>query len=142
MNPIFKSVLAVIIGLFVGSVVNMFILLLSNSIIPAPNGADVTTVAGLKATIHLFEPKHFIFPFLAHALGTFAGAIATVLIASTHKAKLALIIGCFFLLGGIVNTFTLPSPLWFTIVDLVFAYLPMAYLAIKLFSKKDLKAVI
>ncbi len=142
MNPIFKSVLAVIIGLFVGSVVNMFILLLSNSIIPAPNGADVTTVAGLKATIHLFEPKHFIFPFLAHALGTFAGAIATVLIASTHKAKLALIIGCFFLLGGIVNTFTLPSPLWFTIVDLVFAYLPMAYLAIKLFSKKDQKAVI
>ncbi|PIF30602.1 hypothetical protein CLU81_1040 [Flavobacterium sp. 9] len=142
MNPIFKSVLAVIIGLFVGSVVNMFILLLSNSIIPAPNGADVTTVAGLKATIHLFEPKHFIFPFLAHALGTFAGAIATVLIASTHKAKLALIIGCFFLLGGIVNTFTLPSPLWFTIVDLVFAYLPMAYLAIKLFSKKDQKVVI
>lgn len=142
MNPIFKSVLAVIIGLFVGSVVNMFILLLSNSIIPAPNGADVTTVAGLKATIHLFEPKHFIFPFLAHAIGTFAGAIATVLIASTHKAKLALIIGCFFLLGGIVNTFTLPSPLWFTIVDLVFAYLPMAYLAIKLFSKKDQKVVI
>lgn len=142
MNPIFKSVLAVIIGLFVGSVVNMFILLLSNSIIPTPNGADVTTVAGLKATIHLFEPKHFIFPFLAHALGTFAGAITTVLIASTHKAKLALIIGCFFLLGGIVNTFTLPSPLWFTIVDLVFAYLPMAYLAIKLFSKKDQKVVI
>lgn len=142
MNPIFKNILAVIIGLFVGSVVNMFILLLSNSIIPAPNGADVTTVEGLKATIHLFEPKHFIFPFLAHALGTFAGAITTVLIASTHKAKLALIIGCFFLLGGIVNTFTLPSPLWFTIVDLVFAYLPMAYLAIKLFSKKDQKVVI
>ncbi|RKR11750.1 hypothetical protein C8C83_3497 [Flavobacterium sp. 90] len=142
MNPIFKSVLAVIIGLFVGSIVNMFILLLSNSIIPAPNGADITTVAGLKATIHLFEPKHFIFPFLAHALGTFAGAVTTVLIASTHKAKLALIIGGFFLFGGIVNTFTLPSPLWFTIIDLVFAYLPMAYLAIKLFSKKNQKAVI
>lgn len=136
MNPIFKNILAVIIGLFVGSVVNMFILLLSNSIIPAPNGADVTTVEGLKATIHLFEPKHFLFPFLAHAIGTFAGAATTVLIASTHKTKLALIIGCFFLLGGIVNTFTLPSPLWFTIVDLVFAYLPMAYLAIKLFAGK------
>ncbi|MCD0471569.1 hypothetical protein [Flavobacterium sp. JAS] len=136
MNPIFKNILAVIIGLFVGSVVNMFILLLSNSIIPAPNGADVTTVEGLKATIHLFEPKHFIFPFLAHAIGTFAGAAATVLIASTHKQKLALGIGCFFLLGGIVNTFTLPSPLWFTIVDLVFAYIPMAYLAIKLFAGK------
>ncbi|WP_316633387.1 hypothetical protein [uncultured Flavobacterium sp.] len=136
MNPIFKNILAVIIGLFVGSVVNMFIILMSSSIIPPPNGADVTTMEGLKATMHLFEPKHFLFPFLAHTIGTFAGAATTVLIASTHKTKLALIIGCFFLLGGIVNTFTLPSPLWFTVVDLVFAYLPMTYLAIKLFSGK------
>jgi hypothetical protein len=137
MNPIFKNTLAVLIGLFVGSVINMAIILISSSIIPPPNGADVTTMEGLKATMHLFEPKHFIFPFLAHALGTFTGAATTVLIAATNQAKLALIIGAFFLLGGIVNTFTLPSPLWFTLVDLIFAYLPMTFLAIKLFSKNS-----
>jgi hypothetical protein len=137
MNPIFKNTLAVLIGLFVGSVINMAIILISSSIIPPPNGADVTTMEGLKATLHLFEPKHFIFPFLAHALGTFTGAATTVLIASTNQAKLALIIGAFFLLGGIVNSFTLPSPLWFTLVDLIFAYLPMTFLAIKLFSKNS-----
>ncbi|TPG34017.1 hypothetical protein [Flavobacterium pectinovorum] len=135
MNPIFKNVLAVIIGLFVGCIVNMFILLLGISIIPAPNGIDISTAEGLKTALPLFEPKNFLFPFLAHAIGTFAGTIATVLIASTHKTKLAFVIGGFFLIGGIVNTYTLPSPLWFTIVDLVFAYIPMAYLAIKLFAK-------
>ena len=136
MNPFFKNTLAVLIGLFIGSVVNMGIILISSSIIPPPNGADVTTMEGLKATMHLFEPKHFLFPFLSHAIGTFVGAAITVLIAATHKFKLALIIAGFFLIGGITNVCMLPSPLWFSIVDLVFAYLPMTYLAVKLFAKK------
>ena len=136
MNPIFKNTLAVLIGLFVGSIVNMAIILMSSSVIPPPKGADVTTMEGLKATMHLFEPKHFIFPFLAHAIGTFAGAATTALIADTRKTELALVIGSFFLLGGIVNVFTLPSPIWYNILDIVFAYLPMAYLARKLVVSK------
>ena len=136
MNPILRNTLAVIIGLFVGSIVNMAIILMSGSIIPAPNGADVTTIEGLKATMHLFEPKHFLFPFLAHAIGTFAGAGTTALIAISHKTKLALVIGAFFLLGGIVNVCSLPSPVWFNITDLLFAYIPAAYLVTKLVVKE------
>jgi hypothetical protein len=136
MNPIFKNTLAVIIGLFVGSIVNMAIILMSGSVIPPPNGTDVTTMEGLKATMHLFEPKHFIFPFLAHAIGTFAGAATTALIAASRKTQLALVIGAFFLLGGIVNVCTLPSPVWYNTIDLAFAYLPMAYLARKLVVSK------
>lgn len=136
MNPIFKNTLAVIIGLFVGSVVNMAIILMSGSVIPPPKGADVTTMEGLKATMHLFEPRHFIFPFLAHAIGTFAGAATTAVIAATNKTQLALAIGAFFLIGGIVNVCTLPSPIWYNIIDVVFAYLPMAYLAGKIVATK------
>lgn len=136
MNPFFRNTLAVLLGLIVGSVVNMGIITISGSIIPPPNGADVTTAEGLKATIHLFEPKHFIFPFLAHALGTFAGALTTALIAVNHKKKLALCIGAFFLFGGIVMIFTLPSPIWFSLTDAVLAYIPMAYLAAKIALKK------
>lgn len=135
MNPILRNTLAVIIGLFVGSIVNMSIILISGSIIPAPEGADNTTMEGLKQSMYLFKPKHFLFPFLAHAIGTFTGAVATALIAISNKKKLALVIGAFFLLGGIVSVCSLPSPMWFTIVDLVFAYIPMAYLALKLTCK-------
>lgn len=137
MNPIFKNTLAVIIGLFVGSVVNMAIILMSGSVIPPPKGADVTTMEGLKATMHLFEPRHFIFPFLAHAIGTFAGAATTAVIASTNKTQLSLAIGAFFLIGGIVNVCTLPSPIWYNIIDVVFAYLPMAYLAGKVVATES-----
>lgn len=128
MHPILKNILAVIAGIFVGGLVNMGIISISGSVIPPPDGADVTTTEGLKAAMHLFEPKHFIMPLLAHALGTLAGAFVAALIAVNHKMKFALAIGVIFLAGGIASVFMLPSPLWFNVVDLVVAYIPMAYL--------------
>lgn len=63
MNPILRNVLAVLAGIAVGSSFNMGIITISGSIIPPPYGADVATMEGLKATIHLFEPKNFLMPF-------------------------------------------------------------------------------
>ena len=63
MNPIVKNILAVIAGLLVGSIVNMGIVMISGSIIAPPEGGDITTMEGLKATMHLFEPKHLFFRF-------------------------------------------------------------------------------
>lgn len=140
MHPILRNILAVIAGIVTGSIVNMGLIQVSGSIIPPPDGADVTTTEGLKAAMHLFEPKHFIFPFLAHALGTFAGAFVAAIVAATHKLRLALAVGVFFLAGGIASVFMLPSPTWYTIVDLTAAYLPMAWLAGKLATRKSRSA--
>jgi hypothetical protein len=134
-NPILKNILAILLGLIVGSFVNMAIIMVSGKVIPPPNGADVTTMEGLTATIHLFEPKHFIMPFLAHALGTLVGAVLAGLIAASYKLRFALAIGFVFLLGGVANIFMLPGPLWFDVVDVLFAYLPMAYLGAKISIK-------
>ena len=89
MNPNVKNIIAVLAGAIVGSIVNGLLINASSSIIPTPNGADVTTIEGLKEAMHLFEPKHFIMPFLAHALGTFVGAFLAVKIAASHKLQLA-----------------------------------------------------
>jgi len=43
--------------LLAGSIVNMGIVHISGSIIPPPEGADIKTMEGLKATIHLFAPN-------------------------------------------------------------------------------------
>ena len=128
--------LAVIGGAIVGTIVNMSIITISGSIIPPPNGVDVTTMEGLKSSMHLFQPIHFILPFLAHALGAFAGAWLAALIAANNKMKFALAIGVFFLAGGIANVFMLPSPAWFAVLDLVVAYIPMAYLGGRLAIRK------
>lgn len=135
MNPIVRNILALITGLVVGGIVNMGIIMVSGSIIPPPAGADITTVEGLQESMHLFKPINFLLPFLAHALGTLTGALLTAYIAATDQRKWALSVGFFYLLGGIANVVALPSPLWFNIVDLVGAYIPMAYLGAMLSAK-------
>jgi len=128
MHPILRNIIAIIAGIVFGGLVNGAIIMVSGNIIPPPNGVDVTTQEGLKASMHLFEPKHFIFPFLAHAVGTFVGAYIAARIA-TKKILFAMITGLFFLFGGIWMVIILPSPIWFTLVDLFGAYLPVAYFA-------------
>jgi hypothetical protein len=106
-------------------------------VIPPPEGADVTTMEGLKASIHLFEPKHFIMPFLAHAIGTLVGAFLAVKLGASSHMRLAIIVGFFFLVGGAINVFLLPAPMWFNVLDLVGAYIPMAWLGHKLAAKRS-----
>jgi hypothetical protein len=48
----------------------------------------------------------------------------------------ALVIGAFFLIGGAMMVFMLPSPLWFSVVDLALAYFPMAWLGGKIGIRK------
>jgi hypothetical protein len=136
MNPILKNILAVIAGVLIGGLVNMGIVMLGPSIIAPPEGADVTTMEGLKASMHLFAPINFLMPFLAHAIGTFVGAFIVAVLATTRKMWYALGVGAWFLLGGVINVIMLPSPVWFTVVDLAGAYLPMGYFAGKLATRQ------
>jgi hypothetical protein len=136
MNSTIRNILAVIAGLVLGGIVNMTIITISGSIVPLPAGADMTTVEGIKAAMPLLEPKHFLMPFLAHALGTFVSALVAVLIAASHQMKLAIGIGVFSLIGGITAVMMIPAPMWFNVLDLVVAYIPMGYLGGKLASGK------
>jgi hypothetical protein len=135
MKPWLRLALAVVAGFVVGSVVNMALIMVSGKVIAPPPGADVTTADGLKASLRLFEPRHFVFPFLAHALGTFAGALAAAWWTPGRTPGPAYAVGGLFLLAGIANVAMLPAPLWFSALDLIVAYLPMAWLAHRLVSR-------
>jgi len=137
MNATLKNCLAVIAGLVLGGIINMGIIMISSAVIPPPNGADITTMEGLKETMHLFEPKHFLFPFLAHAFGTLIGAIIASKFAATKQKSMAVIVGVVFLIGGTINIFLLSAPLWFNATDLLGAYIPMALLGWKLAGAKS-----
>ena len=125
---ILKGIAAVLLGLVIGSAVNMGLIISGSSIIPAPDGVDVADMESIAAGMHLFEPKHFVFPFLAHALGTSIGAIVAGVIAPTKRLIFGLGIGGFFLIGGVVNAFMIPAPAWFIGLDLLAAYIPMGWL--------------
>lgn len=129
---LFRNVLAIVIGVAVGAIVNMSLVLVGSTVIAAPAGVDVTDSQSLSSSVHLFGPQHFLFPFLAHALGTLAGALVAYLVAATHRAVSAYVLGAFFLAGGIAAATMIPAPAWFIALDLVLAYIPMAWLAIEI----------
>lgn len=132
MPTLLRNVLALLAGFVIGGGVNMAIVSLSPYLIPPPPGVDVSSADSLGAAMHLFEPRHFVMPFLAHALGTLAGALAAHLIAATYRAHLAYAIGVVFLCGGVAASVMIPAPAWFIALDLIAAYLPMAWLGVQI----------
>ena len=132
MPKLLRNLLALVLGIVIGSAVNMALIAAGPMLIASPAGVDVKTAEGLRAGLHLFQPQHFVMPFLAHALGTLAGALVAYVIAASAKLPLAYAVGAVFLCGGIAASFMIPAPAWFIAVDLVGAYLPMAWLATRL----------
>ncbi len=127
------NVLAIVVAMIAGSIVNMLLVTVGPLLIPPPAGVDVADMASLAASIHLFEARHFVFPFLAHALGTLTGAMIAVMM--SHRAWPAWLVGLLFLVGGSAVGFMIPAPFWFTALDLIVAYLPMAWLGLFLCRK-------
>jgi hypothetical protein len=137
MHPVLRNILGLIIGVIVGSIVNGLIISISGKIVPPPAGADLSTPEGLQQAMAIMEPKHFVMPFLAHAIGTLVGAFIAAKIAVNNQKAIALVVGVVFLIGGIYMVTILPSPMWFNILDLVVAYIPMAYIGWLLATTKS-----
>ena len=139
MNPILRNLLAIIAGWVGGSAINMGLVQIGHTLFPI-TGVDPMDMQALAEVMPTLDFEHFVFPFLAHALGTFAGAVIAGYIATSHKMKFALGIGVLFLLGGVMVNYMLPGPTWFAVTDILIAYIPMAWLggkvAIKLSKSK------
>jgi len=132
-----RNTLILLCGILLGSTANMLIIMLGGELIPPPEGVDVTKVDSIAESIHLYETKHFIAPILAHAIGTLTGAFFVAKLASSHHFPFAMFVGGLYLLGGITMAFQIPSPLWFTVVDLICAYIPMAWFGYRFATRTD-----
>ncbi len=123
-----NNLIAVLAGVLVGFVVNAALIMVGTSIIPVPEGIDSSSADALRNSAYLLEAKHFIFPLLAHALGTLVGALLAAKLAVDSKMRCAMIVGIVFLMGGISTAYMVNGPMWFSITDLLLAYIPMAWI--------------
>jgi hypothetical protein len=133
------------LGVFVGAVlvgaaVNGAIVSLGSGLVPLPEGlppeANMNTPEGIRAAVPHLAPQHFLFPWLAHAVGTLAGAIIAARWTSLRMRTLAAYaVGLLFLSGGLWMATQIPDPLYFVVLDLSLAYLPMAWLALRLIKR-------
>ncbi len=133
MNSTLRNILAVIAGWFFGSVVNMSIISFYPSIFPLPEQIIEGDMQSLIDNAHLLEIPHLISVFLAHGLGTLGGAFLAAKIGVSRHLLLSMIIGVLFLLGGIaINAMLNFTPLSFSILDILLAYTPMAWVGWRL----------
>tara|TARA_B100000809_G_scaffold199012_1_gene198908 strand:- start:12370 stop:12783 length:414 start_codon:yes stop_codon:yes gene_type:complete len=135
MNLILKNIFAVILGWLVGSAINMGLIQFGYKVFPIEE-VDLNNMDELAAVMPTLDAKYFIFPFLAHAIGTLVGALIAGRIAATHKMKFSIAIGGLFLIGGIFMASLMSfDPIWFSAVDILIAYIPMAWIGGKLVEK-------
>lgn len=129
MNSTLKSILLIVAGYVLGTIAHMAMLQLGSAVIPPPEGVNTMDPQSLIDNMDLFTNKHFIFPYIAHQIGGFLGAI---LIGKFGGLRWhALLVGALFMAGGIFMTIQLPQPVWFSVLDII-SYLPGAFLGWKI----------
>ena len=141
LRKIARNFSAVVFGLILGSIINMAIVMLGPMLIPLPEGVDMSDASKLAENLLRLEPQNFLAPWLAHALGTLVGAFTAVKLSVERGWFLALVVSCVFLMGGITMVVGYGGPVWFAVVDLGFAYLPMGYLGAKVAFMRRLRDV-
>lgn len=132
MNPTLRNILAVVLGAIACLLFNGLLLGLMMKAIPPPEGFD----PNVMSTYVLLHNRHFLSPFVAHAVPSLIGGLIAALIAADRKMTFGLTVGGLHLLGGIAAAFMIPAPTWFVVLDLVVAYLPMAWIGARLGGAK------
>lgn len=131
MNPVLRNILAVLIGAVACLTLNGLLLGWMMKLVGVPEGFDPNDMT----TYGLLGAKHYLSPFIAHAVPSLVGGALAAMIAATRKMAMALLVGALHLAGGIVAAFMIPAPAWFVVLDLVVAYLPMAWIGGRLASR-------
>lgn len=129
------SVIGVVAGTVVGAVANGMTLNVGTALIPPPAGVDHKDIESINASIAQYSAVQFMVPFAAHAVGALLGGAIAWAIARGRTAGMvcALVVGALFLVGGISMVVMLPNtPAWFAALDLIGAYLPMAWLGTRI----------
>lgn len=135
-RKVVRNFCAVVVGLILGGSVNMAIVTLGPVVIPLPDGVDILDSSKFAENLQKLEPQNFLAPWLAHALGTWVGAFAAAKLSVDRGWFLAVVVSCVFLMGGVTMIVGYGGPLWFAVIDLVFAYLPMGFFGAKVALKR------
>ena len=125
MKQTLKNIGIVILGIIIGMIVNMGLIIIGGIIVtPMANFEHMNAIN--------WDFKYFIFPFLAHSIGTLSGAFVVSKFSKNSNIIMPLIVGLYFLSGGIYMVIILPAPTWFVLLDVILGYIPMALLGWKI----------
>ena len=117
MNPVVRSVLAVIVGMLVAFVLIALVQTIGMRVYPPPSGLDVRDTESLKAMMAQIPLGALLFVLLAYAAGSVAGGWVAARLSPGSRMMHAMIVGGLLLGAGLMNLMTIPHPVWFWIAS-------------------------
>ena len=111
--------------IIIGMIINIGLIIIGGMIFPLSENFNPMNAIN-------WDFKYFIFPFLAHSIGTLSGAFVASKLSRNYHIIIPLIVGLYFLSGGIYMVTILPAPTWFVLLDVILGYIPMALLGWKI----------
>lgn len=131
-----RNVLAVIVGLIAGSLVNMGLVMFNGFVLhPMPEGMDMMDTEQMNSYVSTLPTSAFFVVLAAHLSQAFVGGWVAARMGAARPVLLALIVGVFSLVGGILNMMTITEGPGWMIVELPL-YLVVAWLAGRMVAKR------
>ena len=128
MRQILKNIGIVILSIIIGMIINIGLIIIGGIIFPLSENVNPMNAIN-------WDFKYFIFPFLAHSIGTLSGAFVASKLSRNYHIIIPGIVGLYFLSWGIYMVTILPAPIWFICLDLIICYIPMCLLGWSLNKK-------
>ena len=125
MRQVLKHIGIVILSIIIGMITNIGLIIIGGMILPLSENFNPMNAMN-------WDFKYFIFPFLAHSIGTLSGAFVASKLSRNYHIIMPLIVGLYFLSGGIYMVTIFPAPTWFISLDIIVSYIPMALLGWKI----------
>lgn len=130
-----KKIVAVIVGVIAGMAAMMLINVLSVRLYPMPEGLDTTDKATMVAYIAGVPMGAKLLVLVSWMVSAFVGGLVAAVIAPQGSGRtMAILVGAFLMLGGIMNAVMIPHPMWMMIIGLL-QYIPLAHLGAKASGK-------
>lgn len=107
-----RNVGAVLLGLFLGSILNLALLQLNTVFFPMPEGMDPEDMAQLAAYVATLPVTGFLLVLAAHVGQAVLGGAVASYVGDADRPRLGLVVGVMTALGSAFNQVALSGPLW------------------------------
>ena len=113
-----RQILAVLLGVVTAFALVALVEWIGHAVYPMPEGLDVNDPAAMARYVQTLPAGAFVFVLVGWGVGTLAGGLIACAIMKEKPLLHASIVGLAVLVAALINLFTIPHPVWFTIAGI------------------------
>ena len=117
MNPVIRSILAVIVGVLVAFVLIACVEIIGMRVYPPPDGMNAASLESIRAAMARIPLGALLFVLLAYTVGSVAGGWVAARFAPSAKMAHAMTVAALLFGAGLMNLMTIPHPPWFWVTS-------------------------